>query len=88
MLRNADQFVKRCDKFKRFTHKMHNLANKLHYVVSAWPFLYWEIDIVGALLLAPGRRKYAIVTTDYFTKYVEAEAYGNITQTEVIKFIW
>ena len=43
---------------------------------------------MGALLLAPRRRKYAIVATDYFTQWVEAEAYANITHTEVIKFIW
>ena len=87
MLREANQFVKRCDKCQRFYHKMHIPTNKWHYVVSAWPFLYWGIDIVGALPLAPGRRKYVIVTTNYFTKWVEAEAYANIAQTEVIKFI-
>ena len=67
---------------------MHIPANKLHYIVSAWSFLHWGIDIVGALPLASGRRKYAIVATNYFTKWVEVEAYANITQTEVIKFIW
>ena len=53
---------------------MHIPVNKLHYVVSAWPFLHWGIDIIGALPLALGRRKYAIIATDYFTKREEAEA--------------
>ena len=79
--------MKRYEKCQRFFHKTHILENKLHYVVSAWPFLHWEIHIMGALPLAPGRRKYAIVVTDYFTKWVEAEAYENIMQTEVIKFL-
>ena len=43
---------------------------------------------MGALPLASGKIKYAIVATDYFTKWVKAEAYASITQTEVIKFIW
>ena len=68
ILRDAYQFVKKCDKCQRFSHKMHIPVNKLHYLVSAWPFLNWRIDIVGALPLALGRRKYAIVATDYFTK--------------------
>ena len=38
--------------------------------------------------MAPGRSKYTIVAIDYFTKWMEAEAYANITQTEIIKFIW
>ena len=88
MLRDADKLVRKCDKCQRFSHKTHVPANKLHCVVSAWPFKHWGIDIVGALPLAPRRRKYAIVTTDYFTKWVEVEAHANITQTEVIKFIW
>ena len=86
-MRDADQFIRRCNKCQRFSHKTNILANKLRYIVSTWSFLYWDIDIVGALPLAPGRRKYAIVVTDYFTKWVEAEAYENIMQTEVIKFL-
>ena len=77
MLRDADQFVKKCDKCQRFSHKMHIPTNKLHYVVSAWPNLCWGIDIMGALPLAPRRRKYAIVAIDYFIKSVEAEALIN-----------
>ena len=39
MLRDADHFVIRCDKCQRFSHKTHIPANKLHYIISAWPFL-------------------------------------------------
>ena len=85
MLRDVDQFVRKCDKCQRFSHETNILANKLHYVVSAWLLLHWGIDIVGALSLATGRRKYAIVKTDYFTMWVKAKAYANIMQTEVKK---
>ena len=32
-------------------------------------------------------KRYALVATNYFTKWIEAEAYNNITQTYVINFI-
>ncbi|CAL8115463.1 unnamed protein product [Prunus armeniaca] len=46
------------------------------------------MDIVGPLLTAHGGKKYVLLATDYFTKWVEAEAYGTVAQTDMIKFIW
>ena len=34
----------------------------------------WGIDIVGVLPIAKGGAKCAIVVTDYFTKWLEAES--------------
>ena len=83
MLRDADQFAKRYNKCERFSHKTHIPTNKLHYMASAWPFLHWGIDIMGTLLLAPGRRKYSIVAIYYLTEWVEFEAYASIMQTKI-----
>ena len=48
----------------------------------------WGMDIVGKLLTAPGQRMYMLAVTDYFTKWVEAEAYHQVRDREVKNFIW
>jgi transposase InsO family protein len=44
--------------------------------------------VVGPFPLASGGRKFLLVATDYFTKWVEAEALKHISQTEVRSFLW
>ena len=39
----------------------------------------WGMDIVGI---------YMLVLTDYFTKWVKAEAFHQVKDTEVKKIIW
>jgi transposase InsO family protein len=63
-------------------------ATELHPLTSPWPFAQWGLDIVGPFPLASESRKYLLVATDYFTKWVEAEALKHITQNDVRQFIW
>ncbi|KAI5317943.1 hypothetical protein L3X38_037650 [Prunus dulcis] len=46
------------------------------------------MDIVGPLSTAVGGKKFVLLATDYFTKWVEAEAYKTVTQTDVVRFVW
>jgi len=46
------------------------------------------MDILGPFPKATGQHKFLLVTVDYFTKWVEAEAVASITEREVRKFIW
>ena len=48
----------------------------------------YSMDIVGALPRASGQRKYLLILTDYFTKWVEAEAFAEIKDVDVEGFIW
>lgn len=43
---------------------------------------------MGPLPQALGKKKYLLVATDYFTKWVEAEPLANIKDTDTRKFIW
>ena len=70
------EFVRKCDVCQKFGNVILVLAKALHSVTSPWPFYKWVIDIVGPLPLATGQRKFMLVATDYFTKWVEAEAYA------------
>ena len=46
------------------------------------------MDIVGPLPIAAAQKKFLLVATDYFSKWVEAEAYASIKDKDVIKFVW
>ena len=46
------------------------------------------MDIVGPLQVAAAQKKFLLVATDYFSKWVEAEAYANIKDKDVTKFVW
>ena len=46
------------------------------------------MDIVRPLPATPAQKKFLLVTTDYFSKWVEAEAYASIKDKDVTKFVW
>ena len=48
----------------------------------------WGIDIVGKLPTAPKQRVYMLAVTDYFTKWIEAEAFHQVQDRKVKSFIW
>ncbi|VFQ62035.1 unnamed protein product [Cuscuta campestris] len=54
-------------------------ATYYHPVSNVIPFARFGMDIIGAFPQAQGRKKYVMVAIDYFTKWVEAEAYATIT---------
>ena len=46
------------------------------------------MDIIGPFPKAARNKKYLLVGTDYFTKWVEAEPLVNIRDVDVKKFLW
>ena len=46
------------------------------------------MDIVGPFHKAVANKKYLLVCTNYFTKWVEAEPLANIRDVDVKRFIW
>ena len=57
-------------------------------ITSPWPFSQWGIDIVNPLPQGKGQVKFLLVTIDYFTKWVEAEALSTITEAKIQSFVW
>lgn len=45
------------------------------------------MDIVGPIPPS-GSKKFLLVLTDYFTKWVEAQAYYEVKSSYVVAFIW
>ena len=46
------------------------------------------MDIVRPLHIVVAQKKFLLVETDYFSKWVEVEAYVSIKDKDVSKFIW
>ena len=64
----------------------HILKSPVQYLVSIsspWLFAQWGIDIVGPLPTAPAQKKLLLVTTDYFSKWIEADAFSSIKDRDV-----
>ena len=55
---------------------------------SPWPFAQWGLDIVDTFPKAAGNKRYLLVGTNYFTKWVEVEPLENIKNVDAKKFIW
>jgi hypothetical protein len=52
------------------------------------PFERWELDFVGPFNPKSNQKNYILVATDYMTKWVEAVAFPNETEEEVIQFLF
>ena len=55
---------------------------------SPWPFAQWGLDIIGPFPKAMGNKRYLLVGTDYFTKWVKAEPLANIRDADAKRFVW
>ena len=55
---------------------------------SPWPFAQWGLDIVGSFPKAVGNKRYLLVCTNYFIKWVEVEPLANIRDVDAKRFVW
>ncbi|RVW70804.1 hypothetical protein CK203_061954 [Vitis vinifera] len=66
--------------------RMH--SEVLNLVTSPWLFTQWGMDIVDLLPIATTQKRFLLVATNYFSKWVEANAYVSIKDKDVSKFVW
>ena len=88
MQREALEYVRKCDQCQWFALSIHQVGGILNPLSSLWPFAQWGLDIVGPFRKAVRNRKYLLVDTNYFTKWVEAEPLANIRDVDTKRFIW
>ncbi|RVW50249.1 Gypsy retrotransposon integrase-like protein 1 [Vitis vinifera] len=86
MKKDVAAYVQKCDKCQRYAPIPHIPSAALKSVSGPWPFAQWGMDIVGPLPAAPAQKKFLLVATDYFSKWVEVEAYASIKDKDVTKF--
>jgi hypothetical protein len=62
-------------------------AVELSSIIKPWPFRGWAVDLIGKVRpTSKKKNNFVIVATNYFTKWVEAKAYKNVTEHGVIQF--
>ena len=88
MQKDAQEYVKKCDQCRRFFSNIHQPGGVLYSLSSPWPFAQWGLDIVGPFPKAMGNRRWLLVETDYFTKWVEVKPLSNIRDIDAKKFVW
>ena len=88
MQKEAQEYVKKCDQCQRFVSNIHQLGGVLNPLSSLWPFAQWGLDIVEPFPKAAGNKRWLLVNTDYFTKWIEAEPLANIKDMDAKRFVW
>ena len=88
MQREAQEYVKKCDQCQCLAPNIHQLGGILNPLSSPWPFTQWGLDIVSPFPKIVGNKRYLLVSTNYFTKWVEAEPLANIRDVDVKRFVW
>ena len=82
------KYVKKCHKCQIYADKMHVPPTLLNVISSPWPFSMWGIDMIGMIEpKASNGHRFILVAIDYFTKWVEAASYANVTRQVVVRFI-
>ena len=88
MLKDAQAYVKACEKCQRFSNFIRQPSEELTPMTAPWPFPQWGLDIMGPFLTAVRQLKFLVVSIDYFTKCVEVEALATITEKKIQSFVW
>ncbi|KAG8492792.1 hypothetical protein CXB51_010246 [Gossypium anomalum] len=88
MERDCINYAKKCHKCQIFVDKIHVPPLPLHVMTSPWPFSMWGMDVIGPISpKASNGHRFIFVIIDYFTKWVEAPSYANVTKSAVSRFL-
>jgi len=80
--------ARKCHKCQIYGDKIHAPPSPLHVMTSPWPFSMWGMDVIGPISpKASNGHRFIFVVIDYFTKWVEAASYANVTKAVVSKFL-
>ena len=81
-------YVKMCHKCQVYIDRIHIPPTPLNMMTSPRPFTMWGIDMIGRIeSSASNGHRFILVAIDYFTKWVEAALYKNVTNKVVTPFI-
>ncbi|XP_058758982.1 uncharacterized protein LOC131632216 [Vicia villosa] len=71
ILKDCNEFAKDCQECQMHGGIQHIPASELHAIVKPWPFIAWDLDVIGEIkttLLK--QQRYILVDIDYFTKWI------------------
>uniref|UniRef100_A0A2N9HVA1 Uncharacterized protein n=1 Tax=Fagus sylvatica TaxID=28930 RepID=A0A2N9HVA1_FAGSY len=88
MERDCIRHVQTCHKCQMYQNCKNAPPQYLHTMASPWPFSAWGMDVIGAITpKASNGHEFILVAIDYFTKWVEACSFKNVTQVAVTRFV-
>ena len=87
MVSDCKEFTAKCEQCQRHAPTIYQPTEQLRAGVAPYPFMRWSMDIVGPLP-ASRQKRFILIMTDYFTKWVEAESYATIRAKDVQNFVW
>ncbi|CAL9221091.1 unnamed protein product [Arabidopsis halleri] len=87
MISDCKNYVLKCEQYQRHAPVIHQPTELMKAGAAPYPFMRWAMDIVGPLP-ASRQKRFILVMTDYFTKWVEAESYATIKAKDVQNFVW
>ena len=85
--KDAQAYVKACDKCQRFSNIIKQLTEKLTPMTAPWPFAQWELNIMGPFPTTIRQLKFLVVGINYFTKWVKAKTLVTIMEKNVRNFV-
>ncbi|KAG7536943.1 Integrase catalytic core [Arabidopsis suecica] len=88
MISDCIDYAKRCKKCQMHAPLIHQPFEILSSISAPYPFMRWSMDIVGPMHRSTRGVQYLLVLTDYFSNWIEAEAYISIHDSVVKTFLW
>jgi IS30 family transposase len=85
---DSKEIVKSCHNCQMSASKVKAPVINLQTIEPTWPLARWRIDIIGKLPTAQGNLQYAVVTVEYFTKWIETKLVTNMSSFTMKKFLW
>ena len=88
MQKEAQEYARKYDQCQRFAPNIHQPGDVLNPLSGPWPFAQWGLDITRPFLRVARNRRWLLVGTNYFTKWVEAKPLANIKDVDAKRFVW
>ena len=88
MITDCAKYAQRCLKCQQHAPLIHQPSELLSSVTAPYPFMRWSMDIIGPMHKSTRGVQHLLVLTDYFSKWIEAEAYPSINYSVVKTFLW
>ena len=86
--RDCIQYAQKCHKCQIYSKKIHVPPTELHVMAPPWPFSKWGMDVIRPITPKTSNgHRFIFMVIDYFTKWVEAASYTNVTRLVICRFI-
>jgi hypothetical protein len=90
LFKDSKEYVISCDIFQRLGNPSHRCELPLQPIKALQEFEKWVVDFIG-MINPPtkhSKSKYIITTTDYLTRWVEAEVVQDYSTDTTVRFIF